>query len=318
LVEGLVGSQKGEVKDILIIGSGPAGLTAAIYAARAGYKPFIIGGYQPGGQLMTSYEVENYPGFPEKIPGPELMKNMRRQAERFGAEILEKDVTAVDFSTYPFTIRVGDDVFLARAVIIATGASPRLLGLESERRLMGRGVSVCATCDGFFFQGMEVIVVGGGDVALEEALFLSKIAGKVTIIHRRSELRAEKILQDRVFHNERIGFIWDSVVEEILGEEMVEGVRVRNLRSGEVKELKCRGVFVAIGHKPNTEIFKGQVEMDEDGYIRVFDTTQTSVQGVFVAGDAYDYKYRQAVTAAASGCKAAIDAALYLKSLEEK
>lgn len=305
-----------EVKDLIIIGSGPAGLTAAIYAGRGGVKPFVMGGFQPGGQLMTSYEVENYPGFPEGLGGPELIENMRRQAEKFGAEIVDRDVTAVDFSSRPLKIKVGEEEYRAKAVIIATGASPKFLGLESESRLLGRGVSVCATCDGFFFKDKDVVVIGGGDVALEEALFLSKIVRKVTVIHRRDELRAEKIMQERALANEKIGFLLNSVLEEVLGENAVEGVKTRNVKTGEVSTLECQGVFIAIGHKPNTDLFRGQVEMDERGYIKRRNDTETSVEGVFVAGDAYDYKYRQAVTAAAAGCKASIDALKYLEGLE--
>ncbi|NIN53334.1 MAG: thioredoxin-disulfide reductase [Nitrososphaeria archaeon] len=304
-----------EVKEILIIGAGPAGLTAAIYAARGGSKPFVIGGVQPG-QLMTSYEVENYPGFPEKLGGPQLIDNMVKQAEKFGAKIIQRDVTAVDFSSRPFKVEAGDAVYRARAVIIATGASPRWIGLESEQRLIGRGVSSCATCDGFFFRDRDVVVVGGGDAAMEETLFLARITRSVTVIHRRDKLRAERILQERAFENQKIRFQWNSVVEEILGENLVEGVRIKNVKTGEISELECQGVFVAIGYKPNTEIFRGKVEMDEKGYINVKDTTGTSVEGVFVAGDAYDYVYRQAVTAAASGCRAAIDVVKYLESIE--
>lgn len=302
-----------ENKDVIIIGSGPAGLTAAIYIGRGGYDPFVIGGFEFGGQLMTSSEVENYPGFVEKLEGPDLMDRMRKQAEKFGAEILDEDATMVDFRAKPLRVAVGDREFTTRTVIIATGASPKWLDLESEQRLRGRGVSACATCDGFFFKDQKVMVVGGGDWAIEEALFLSRLAETVTLIHRRDQLRAEKIVQDRAFANERIRFLWDSVVEEVIGEDRVEGVRVRNVKTGETSVHDCQGVFIAIGHRPNTDLFRRQVDVDDAGYIKRYDETRTSAKGVFVAGDAYDFLYRQAVTAAASGCKAAIDAIKYLE-----
>jgi len=297
---------------VIVIGSGPAGLTAAIYAARANLEPVVIAGKTPGGLLMLTTEVENFPGFPEGVLGPELMDRMTRQAERFGAKMVYDDATAVDFSSKPLKVHVGDRVYEGLSVIIATGASPRWLGLPSEEKLRGRGVSSCATCDAFFFKGMEVIVVGGGDTAMEESLFLTRFANRVTVVHRRDRLRASKILQERAFKNPKIQFIWDTVVEEILGEERVEGVRLRNVKTGEATNFKCGGVFIAIGHKPNTEIFKGQIEMDEKGYIAMRDESRTSVEGVFAAGDVHDHRYRQAVTAASAGCKAAMDAEKYL------
>mgnify|MGYP001115724399 CR=1 FL=1 len=298
--------------DVLILGSGPAGLTAAIYSCRAGYRVLVIGGFQIGGQLVLTTEVENYPGFYEGVQGPVLMERMRMQAERFGAVFIDEDATAVDFAVRPFKVYVRDHVFEARAVIIATGSSPLWLGLASEAMLRGRGVSSCATCDGPFFQSKQVCVVGGGDTAVEEALFLSKYAERVHVIHRRDRLRAVKFLQDKVLKNDKVEFIWDSVVEDILGEEKVKGVRLRNVKTGKLTEVPCEGVFVAIGHKPNTEIFRGQVELDAWGYIVRHDETKTNVEGVFCAGDVCDYSYRQAITAAAAGCKAAIDAGHFL------
>lgn len=303
--------------DVIIIGSGPAGLTAAIYTSRARLKTLVIAGSSWGGQLMLTSEVENYPGFPEGILGPELMNNMLKQAERFGAEIIFEDAESVDFSKRPFKVNAGGTTYESNAVIIATGASPRELGLESERRLKGRGVSNCAVCDGAFFKDKEVVVVGGGDSALQEALFLTKFAKKVMIIHRRSELRASKILQERAFENPKIEFVWNSVVEEILGENHVEGVRVRRVDSGEVFEIPCDGVFVEIGYEPNTRIFRGQVEIDEKGYIVVKKNTETSVEGVFAAGEVKDYRYRQAITAAGEGCQAALDAIKYLDGIKK-
>ena len=302
--------------DVIIIGSGPAGLTAAIYTGRARLKTLVIAGSSWGGQLMLTSEVENYPGFPDGILGPELMNNMLKQAQRFGAEVVFEDAESVDFSKRPFKVKAGDTAYEGDAVIIATGASPRELGLESERRLKGKGVSNCAVCDGAFFKDKEVVVVGGGDSALQEALFLTKFAKKVRIIHRRSELRASKILQERAFENSKIEFVWNSVVEEILGEKRVEGVRIRRVDTGEVFEIPCEGVFVAIGYEPNTKIFKGQIEMDEKGYIIVKDNTKTSVEGVFAAGEAKDYRYRQAITAAGEGCQAALDTIKYLDEVK--
>ena len=298
--------------DVIIIGSGPAGLTAALYASRDRLKTLVVAGATWGGQLMLTTEVENFPGFQEGILGPDLMDNMWKQAERFGAEIIFEDATNVDFSSKPFGVTVGGKVYEGKTVIIATGASAKWLGLESERRLRGRGVSACATCDGAFFQDRKVLVVGGGDTAIDEALALSKYASEVKVVHRRDKLRASRILQERAFKNPRIEFIWNSTVQEILGRNRVEGVRLRKVDSNEEFELACDAVFIGIGHKPNTEIFKGQIELDQAGYVVANDTTKTSVKGVFVAGDAEDYRYRQAVMAAAAGCKAALDAAKHL------
>ena len=300
--------------DMIIIGSGPAGFTAAIYTSRAGLKTLMIGGSLWGGQLMLTTEVENFPGFPEGILGPALMINMRKQAERFGTEILFKEATEVDFSSKPFKVKVKDRTFEGRSVIIATGASARWLGLESEARLRGRGVSACATCDAAFFKDKMAVVVGGGDTAIEEALALAKFAQKVTVIHRRDKLRATKILEERAFENNKISFLWDTVVQEILGKEKVEGVHLKNVKTGEESELATDAVFIAIGYKPNADIFRGKVDMDGRGYVIVHNETKTSVEGVFVAGDAADYRYRQAVTAAGAGCKAALDAEKYLES----
>ena len=299
--------------DVIIIGSGPAGSTAAIYASRARLKTLVVAGVMWGGQLMLTTDVENFPGFKEGILGPDLMDNMRKQAERFGAEMIFDDAAVVVFSSRPFKVTVGNNVYEGRSVIIATGTSPKLLGLESEKRLMGRGVSVCATCDAPFFADQKVVVVGGGDTAIEEAVALSKFAREVKVIHRRDKLRASKILQERAFRDSKIGFIWNSTVQEIIGRDRVEGVRLRKVDSNEEFELACNAVFMAIGHKPNTEIFKGQIELDQAGYVVAKDTTKTSVEGVFVAGDARDYRYRQAITAAGEGCKAALDAQKYLE-----
>ncbi len=301
-------------KRVLIIGSGPAGLTSAIYSVRGGLEPVVISGSLPGGQLMLTSEVENYPGFAEPIMGPQLMDEMRKQAERLGTKFVDTDATSVDFSSKTFKVVAGEETYEGDAVIIATGATAMWLGLDSEQRLRGRGVSACATCDGFFFKDKEVVVVGGGDTAMEEALFLTKFATKVTVIHRRDELRASKILQARAFENPKINFMWNTMVEDVVGSNQVEGVRVKNLVTGETSKIVCQGVFVAIGHKPNTEIFRGHVEVDEKGYAVRKNETRSSTDGVFVAGDVYDYVYRQAVTAAASGCKAALDAIKYLES----
>ncbi|HLG51345.1 MAG TPA: thioredoxin-disulfide reductase [Chloroflexota bacterium] len=303
------------VRNVIILGSGPAGLTAAIYTARADLKPLVIAGRQAGGQLMLTSEVENFPGFPEGIMGPELMDRMRRQAERFGAEFIDEDATSVDFHQRPLIVRTEGDEFAAKAVIIATGASALWLNLPNEARLMGRGVSACATCDGFFFRNKDVAVVGGGDTAMEEALFLTKFASSVTVIHRRRELRASKIMQDRALNHPKIRFIWDTVVRDVLGTDHVEGVLIENVKTGETSKLPVQGLFVAIGHAPNTAIFRGQIDLDEKGYIRVRDGSRTSVEGVFVAGDVEDYRYRQAVTAAGAGCRAAMDAEVYLEGV---
>ncbi|MFQ5818485.1 MAG: thioredoxin-disulfide reductase [Candidatus Heimdallarchaeota archaeon] len=300
---------------IIIIGSGPAGLTAAIYTARAGLEPLVIAGFQAGGQLMLTTTVENYPGFPEGIDGPELMKLMRAQAERYRAKFIDDDVKTVDFSSRPFKMTTSDETYEGKAIIIATGASTRWLGLESEKKLIGRGVSSCATCDGFFFKNKEVIVVGGGDGAMEEALYLANLANKVTVIHRRDQLRASKIMQERAFKNPKIHFIWDSTVPEILGENRVEGVKINNVKTGKGTKFKCDGVFIAIGQVPNTKLFEGQIELDIKGYI-VGNGSRTNIEGVFCAGDVFDYRYRQAVTAAGSGCEAAIDAERWLSEQE--
>jgi len=302
--------------DVMIIGSGPSGWTAAIYAARANLKTLVFTGLEagglPGGQLMLTTEIENYPGFRDGIMGPELMDQMREQALRFGTELVEDDVTEVDFSKRPFTLKVGDEAYQGKAVIIATGAAAIWLGLESEKRLQGRGVSACATCDGFFFREKDVVVVGGGDTAMEEATFLTRYANKVTVVHRRDELRASKIMQQRATSNPKINFVWDSVVTEVLGEHGVEAVRLKNLKTNEETVVPTHGLFVAIGHKPNTELFRGKIDMDEAGYIDQIEHTQTSVPGVFAAGDVSDHRYRQAVTAAGDGCRAALDAEQFL------
>lgn len=301
--------------NVIIIGSGPAGLTAAVYAARANLSPLLIEGWQSGGQLTTTTEVENFPGFAKGIMGPDLMKEMRAQAERFGTAFLTGDVTAVEFRKRPVTVTVDQERTIeARTVIIATGASAIPIGLKNEARLTGHGVSTCATCDGFFFRGKELVVVGGGDSAMEEANFLTKFATRVYVVHRRDKLRASKIMQDRALKNERISFIWNTVVEDILGTDVVTGVRLKNLVMGTTTTLPISGVFIAIGHRPNTALFAGQLDMDAKGYIVTKQgTTATSVPGVFAAGDVQDSTYRQAVTAAGTGCMAAIDAERYLE-----
>jgi thioredoxin reductase (NADPH) len=302
-------------RNVIILGSGPAGLTAALYAARANLKPVVLKGIDAGGQLMLTTEVENYPGFPDAVLGPELMERMEKQAGRFEAELLHTAATRVDLSERPFGVWAGDEEWRARSLIISTGASARWLGIPGEERLRGRGVSSCATCDGFFFRGQELVVVGGGDSAVEEATFLTRFATKVTLVHRRDELRASKIMQDRAFANEKIEFVWDSAVEEILGNGAVTGVRLRNLKTDDITELDAGGVFVAIGHTPNTALFEGQLEL-QNGYIVVDEPgTQTNVEGVFACGDVVDFTYRQAVTAAGMGCKAAIDAERFLEAI---
>jgi len=303
-----------EERDVVILGSGPAGLTAALYAARANLKPLVLKGIDAGGQLMLTTEVENYPGFPDAVLGPELMEKMEKQAARFDAELLHQEATRVDLSTRPFGVWSGDEERRARTLIITTGATAKMMGLESERRLLGHGVSTCATCDGFFFRGLELLVVGGGDSALEEAIFLTRFATKVTVVHRRDSLRASKIMQDRAFANQKISFLWDTVIEEVLGDGQVAGARLKNVRTGETREVQASGVFVAIGHTPNTALFEGQVELS-NGYIVVQEpTTLTSVEGVFAAGDVVDFTYRQAITAAGMGCQAAIDAERFLEA----
>jgi thioredoxin reductase (NADPH) len=305
----------GGARDVVILGSGCAGLTAAIYAARGNLKPLLVDGHEAGGQLSLTTDVENYPGFPEGILGPDLIERMRRQAARFGTEFMSGAATAADLSARPFRLTVsGKAEVRARALIIAAGASARLLGLESEKRLLGHGVSTCATCDGFFFRGKEIAVVGGGDSAMEEANFLTKFASRVTIIHRRDSLRASKIMQDRAFKNPKIEFLWDSAVEEILGKEKVEAIRVRSLKTGKTADRRLDGLFVAIGHIPNTKIFEGRIELDRNGYIVTRGGSRTSVPGVFAAGDCQDHVYRQAVTAAGSGCMAAMDAEKFLEA----
>jgi thioredoxin reductase (NADPH) len=302
-------------RNVVILGSGPAGLTAALYAARANLEPLVLKGIDAGGQLMLTTDVENYPGFPDAILGPELMEKMEKQAARFEAELLHQEATRVDLSSRPFGVWSGDEEWRARSLIIATGASAKMLGLESERELLGHGVSTCATCDGFFFRGQELVVVGGGDSALEEALFLTRFATKVTVIHRRDALRASKIMQDRAFANDKIEFMWRSVVEEIRGDGQVSGALVRNVATGDTVEVPAGGVFIAIGHTPNTTLFEGQLDMS-GGYIVVEEpTTRASVDGVFAAGDVVDFVYRQAVTAAGMGCQAAIDAERFLEAL---
>ena len=317
-----------QVREVLVIGSGPSGLTAAIYAARANLSPLVLEGQpsstsdQPGGQLMLTTDIENFPGFVDGLAGPDLMANMRAQAARFGAEFLTTKVERVDFSAQPLRVwaqdpNSGDEVeHMARSVIVATGARSLMLGLPAEDRLISRGLSTCATCDGFFFRGHRIAVIGGGDSALEEAIFLTKFAETVTVVHRRKELRASKIMQDRAYKNPKIRFVWDSVVTDIAGESKVEGLHLRNLVSGEEQLLEVSGVFVAIGHVPNTAVFNGHLDMDESGYLlTVPGSTATKVPGVFAAGDVQDSKYRQAITAAGSGCMAAIDAERWLEAL---
>ena len=309
-----------ETRDVIIIGSGPAGLTAAIYTARANLRPLVFEGAlsstgdQPGGQLMLTTEVENYPGFVDGIQGPELMGAMRAQAARFGAEFVTDKVSRVDLTTRPARVWVGDAEYQGRAVIVATGAKAKMLGLHDERRLIGHGVSTCATCDGFFFKGQKIAVVGGGDSALEEANFLTKFAEKVFVIHRRDSLRASKIMQERAFKNDKIEFVWDSVPVELHGEERLTGLTLENVKTGELSPLDVTGMFVAIGHYPNTDLFVGQLAMDDASYLLTHRGTHLDVEGVFAAGDVQDRTYRQAVTAAGSGCMAAIDAERWLET----
>jgi thioredoxin reductase (NADPH) len=301
---------------VIIIGTGPAGYTAALYTARANLKPLVFAGPEPGGQLTLTTLVENYPGFSEGIVGPELMDQMKMQAEKFGTEIIHDAVTRVNFKTPPFEVFVGEQKYTSETVIISTGASAKLIGLESERKLLGHGVSTCATCDGAFFRNQEVIVVGGGDTAMEDATFITKFASKVNIVHRRDTLRASKIMQERAFKNPKISFVWDSTIDEIhdVAKNTVTGVTLRNLKTDKRTEMRCDGVFVAIGHQPNTAIFKGQIDADEVGYIKLKHRTMTNIEGVFAAGDVVDHYYRQAVTAAGMGCMAAIDVERYLEA----
>jgi thioredoxin reductase (NADPH) len=304
-------------RELIIIGGGPAGYTAALYAARANLQPLVIEGFQWGGQLMITSDVENYPGYAEGILGPEMMKDFRRQAERFGTEFLTDDVTRVDFSERPFRVWVEDEEFRANAVIVATGASARKLGLESEQRLQGRGVTYCAVCDAAFYPDKHVYVVGGGDSAMEEALFLTKYARKVTIVHRREEFRASQIMLDRARRHEKIDFVLNAVVDEVLGDTTIEGLRLRDTETGETRDVEAEGLFVAIGHDPNTQLFLDQLEHDDAGYLITNPrTTETNIPGVFAAGDVQDHVYRQAVTAAGSGTMAALDAERYLAALE--
>jgi len=299
---------------VVIVGSGPAGLTAAIYAARANLEPIVIGGFTPGGQLMITSDVENYPGFPEGIQGPELMQKFREQAKRFGTRLVDSDVDQVDFSGRPFRLWSQGVEYTADSVIVATGASALWLGLDNETRLRGRGVSACATCDGFFFRGKKVAVVGGGDTALEEASFLTRFADKVVMLHRREKFRGSKIMQQRAIDNPKIDVRWNTEVADVLGDERVEGLRLRDTVSGAEADEPMEGLFVAIGYKPNTDVFRDWLDVDDKGYLTVVDETRTKIDGVFVAGDVHDHRYRQAVTAAADGCKAAIDAERWLEA----
>ena len=301
--------------NVVIIGSGPAGLTAAIYTARANLSPLMIEGSQAGGQLTLTTDVENFPGFPQGIMGPQLIQDMRAQAERFGTAFQTADVTKVDLGRRPFTVTINEEETVhARSLIISTGASANLLGLDSESRLLGHGVSTCATCDGFFFRGQPIVVIGGGDSAMEEATFLTKFASRVTIVHRRDKLRASKIMQDKAMKNDKISFCWNSMVEEVLGDDVVTGLRLRDAVTNDTATLDCKGVFVAIGHTPNTQLFRGQLDTDANGYIQTSHGTATNVPGVFAAGDVQDPHYRQAITAAGTGCMAAMDAERFLEA----
>jgi len=309
-----------QIENVIVIGSGPAGLTAAIYAARANLEPLVIEGEpssssdQPGGQLMLTTEVENYPGFVDGVMGPELMSSFRAQAARFGAQLITAKVTRVDLSVRPFGVWVGDEEHRARTVIVATGAQSLMLGLDAEERLIGHGLSTCATCDGFFFRDQHIAVVGGGDSAMEEALFLTKFASKVTVVHRRDQLRASKIMQERAFKNEKIEFLWNHVVDDLVGDTKLQSAHVRDLITGARSVLDVTGLFVAIGHRPNTDLFRGVLDMDDAGYIITGAGTHTNVPGVFACGDVQDHVYRQAITAAGSGCMAAIDAERWLEA----
>jgi thioredoxin reductase (NADPH) len=303
-----------DVRNVIIIGSGPAGYTAAVYSARAELQPLVFeGSVTAGGALMNTTDVENFPGFPDGIMGPDLMGNMRKQAERFGAELIADDVVEVDLRANPKVIKTYDKTYYAKSVILAMGSRYRELGLENEKRLSGRGVSWCATCDGFFFRNKDIVVVGGGDTAMEEATFLTRFGRMVTVVHRRDQLRASKIMQDRAFANDKIRFIWDSEVVDVLGDTKVEGVKLRNVKTGEESELATDALFLAIGHEPRTELVKGQVDLDENGYIKVaHPTTATNIDGVFAAGDVVDHIYRQAITAAGTGCSASLDSERWL------
>jgi thioredoxin reductase (NADPH) len=312
-----------DIRNLIIIGGGPSALTAAIYAGRAALKPLVFAGAMPGGQLMLTSEVENYPGFDDPIMGPELMERWRKQAQRYGAEFMDEDVTAVDFSSRPFRVTAGTSSAVAsgegegntheaRAIIVATGASAKWLGIPNEQRLIGKGVHTCAQCDGFAYAGKHVAVVGGGDTAMEETTTLAKIAAKVTVVHRRNELRASKIMAERVRANPRVGFVWNTTVEDVIGDARVTAVRLKNLETNATSELTCDGLFVAIGYTPATAFLKGQLEQNQSGYVIVHDHTRTNIEGVFAAGDVEDYRYRQAVTAAGAGCAAAIDAERWL------
>jgi thioredoxin reductase (NADPH) len=306
-----------DVRDVIVIGGGPAGYTAALYAARANLRPLVIEGFSWGGQLMVTSDVENYPGYPDGIMGPEMMAEFRHQAERFGSEFVTDDVTRVDFSQRPFRVWIEDEEYKARSIIVATGATARWLGLDSEKRLMGRGVSACATCDGAFFRDMHIVVVGGGDSAFEEAMFLTRFGYKVTLVHRRDDFRASQIMIERARANEKIEFKTPFAVEEVLGEESISGLRLRNTETGESEEVEAGALFVAIGHDPNTKLFVDQLDHDENGYLVAKPgTTETNVPGVFAAGDVQDHVYRQAVTAAGSGCMAALDAERFLAAEE--
>ena len=298
--------------DVIVIGSGPAGYTASTYTSRAKLNTLIITGSLPGGQLMTTSEVENYPGFPNGIFGPELMMNMRQQAERFGSNVIDDEVIEVNFQDRPFLVKTHSNEYLSRSVLICTGAAPRKLGVDGEEKFAGRGISYCATCDGPFFKGEDIVVAGGGDTALEEATFLTKFGKSVKVIHRRDSLRASKILQEKAFENPKIDFIWNSNVKKITGEKKISKVLIQDLNTSKETELDIGGLFIAIGHEPNTKIFRGQVDMDEHGYIKLKENTKTSVEGVFAAGDVHDYRYRQAVTAAGYGCMAALDVEKWL------
>lgn len=303
-----------QVEKLVIIGSGPAGLTAAVYAARGNLNPVVVAGREAGGQLMLTENVDDFPGFAEGIQGPDLMAKMRKQAERFGTKFVNEDVVSVDLKTIPLVIKTESVILNSYSLILATGASAVWLGLPSEQRLIGKGVSSCAVCDGFFFKDKDVIVVGGGDTAMREAIYLSKLCKQVTVVHRRDQLKAQAALQELVKSKKNVNFIWNSVVEEILGEDKVAGVKLKNTQTGKVSQLEADGVFVAIGHKPNTDFLKGQIDLDEKGYVKVLNETHTKIPGVFVAGDVADYHYRQAVTAAGMGCKAAFDVEEYLEN----